>query len=182
MKATHFLFLFLLGSAPALAAQTCDTEKYPLSIHPEQYTDNNNGTVTDDRSKLMWMRCSLGQDWSGSTCTGKPGGYTWQAAQDAASKLNKNGYAGHSDWRLPQIPELAMITERQCANPRTNNVLFPETPASFFWTATEPADPGYAYALSFGPEGATFKNRKDALNVRLVRAGMPMPASPAKPK
>ncbi len=183
MKTRYFSFLLLLGSTPVLAGQICDTQSYPLSIHAEQFKDNGDGTLTDNQSKLTWMRCSLGQVWSGATCTGTPRTHTWQAAHDAAGKLNQQGgYAGHSDWRIPHVPELAMITERQCSNPRTNIALFPGTPASFFWTATEPADPGYAYALSFGAEGAMFLNRKDELNVRLVRGGMPMPASPAKPK
>ncbi len=182
MKPNYFIFLFLLGSTMALAEQTCDTQSYPLSIQPDQYTDNDNGTLSHSYSKMTWMRCSLGQEWSGMTCTGNATGYTWPAAQEAASKLNQQGYGGYNDWRLPHIPELAMITERQCANPRTNIELFPNTPASFFWTATEPADAGFAYALSFGPEGATFKKRKDELNVRLVRGGKPWSPSPAKQK
>jgi hypothetical protein len=90
-------------------------------------------------------------------------------------KLNlKGGYAGHSNWRVPQIFELAMIVERQCSNPRTNLDLFPETPANYFWTATEPADSGKGYVLSFGTEGAKYKNRGEALNVRLVSGGKSM--------
>ena len=172
MKANCFLFLLLLGSAPVLAKQTCDTQSYPLSIHVEQYKDNDDGTLTDERSNLTWMRCSLGQVWSGATCTGKPATYNWQSAQDAAVKLNQQGgYAGRSDWRVPHIPELAMIVERQCSNPRTNIKLFPATPASYFWTSTPPADPGNGYVLSFGDEGARYKGRQEKLHVRLVSGG-----------
>ncbi|MEO8343901.1 MAG: DUF1566 domain-containing protein [Gallionella sp.] len=178
MKTSFFLFL-LLGNtllwSPAWAGQTCDTQSYPMSIHAEQFKDNGDGTLTDNQSKLIWMRCSLGQVWSGATCTGAPRTYIWQSAKDEAGRLNQQGgYAGHSDWRVPQIFELAMIVERQCSNPRTNLALFPETPASYFWTATEPADPGNAYVLSFGSEGAKFKSRAESLNVRLVRGGKPM--------
>ena len=176
MKAGHVFFFLLLGSSPvwspAWAEQICDTHSYPLSIHAELYKDNGDGTLTDNQSKLTWMRCTLGQVWSGSTCTGTAGTYTWQSALDAAVKLNQQGgYASRSDWRVPQIPELAMIVERQCSNPRTNIALFPETPANYFWTATTPADPGNAYVLSFGAEGARFKSRGEALNVRLVSGG-----------
>jgi hypothetical protein len=179
MKTRTFIYLLSLGSLPvwsaAWAEQICDTHTYPMSIHAEQYKDNGDGTLTDTQSKLTWMRCSLGQAWSGATCTGTPAAHTWQSAQDAAVKLNQQGgYAGRSDWRVPQIPELAMIVERQCSNPRTNLALFPETPAGYFWTATEPADPGYAYVLSFGSEGAKYKSRGEMLNVRLVSGGKPM--------
>jgi hypothetical protein len=176
MKARHILYFLLLGSSsvwsPAWAGQNCDTHAYPLSIHAEQFKDNGDGTLTDNQSKLTWMRCSLGQVWSGATCTGTPSTHTWQSAQDAAVKLDQQGgYAGRKDWRVPQIPELAMIVERQCSNPRTNVALFPETPSNYFWTATAPADPGNAYVLSFGDEGARYKSRGEALNVRLVSGG-----------
>ncbi|MGC2460716.1 MAG: DUF1566 domain-containing protein, partial [Steroidobacteraceae bacterium] len=81
-----------------------------------------------------------------------------KAAQDAASALNAaGGYARHADWRMPHIPELAKIVEHQCANRRVNLTLFPDTPATYFWTATGrrgPGKEGEAYRLSFGPEGA----------------------------
>lgn len=174
MKARQFSFFLLLVSSPLWAEQICDTHSYPMSIHAEQFKDNGDGTLTDNQSKLTWMRCSLGQVWSGATCAGTLGAYTWQSAQDEAGKLNQQGgYAGHSDWRVPQIPELAMIVERQCSNPRTNLALFPGTPANYFWTATVPADPGNAYVLSFGAEGAKYKSREEVLSVRLVRGGMP---------
>ena len=174
MKARQFSFFLLLVSSPLWAEQICDTHSYPMSIHAEQFKDNGDGTLTDNQSKLTWMRCSLGQVWSGATCVGTLGAYTWQFAQDEAGKLNQQGgYAGHSDWRVPQIPELAMIVERQCSNPRTNLALFPGTPANYFWTATVPADPGNAYVLSFGAEGAKYKSREEVLSVRLVRGGMP---------
>jgi hypothetical protein len=82
--------------------------------------------------------------WTGSSrCSGKPRAFTWKSAQDAASALNAaGGYANHADWRMPHIPELAMIVERQCANPRVNLTLFPDTPATCFWTATGRRGPG----------------------------------------
>jgi hypothetical protein len=114
--------------------------------------------------------------WTGSSrCSGKPRAFTWKSAQDAASALKAaGGYANHAEWRMPHIPELAMIVERQCANPRVNLTLFPDTPATYFWTATgrrRPGKKGEAYRLSFGPDGAG-PERKDGLHyARLVRVG-----------
>ncbi len=175
MHAKYFFLSLTLASSTLWAEQICDSQAYPLSIHAEQFIDNGNGTLTDRQSKLTWMRCSLGQTWSGTTCTGTPRTQDWKSAHDEASQLNQQGgYAGHHDWRVPQIPELAMIVERQCDNPRTNLALFPETPANYFWTATTPADPGNAYVLSFGTGGAMYKDRNESLNVRLVSGGKPM--------
>jgi hypothetical protein len=166
--------LLVLGCARVLASQSCDTHSYPLSTPTERFADNGDGTVTDTQSGLMWMRCAVGQSWTGTACSGAPRGLTWSSAQEAALSLNtQGGYARHADWRMPHIPELAMIVERQCDNPRVNLKLFPDTPAAWFWTATGrrgKCQDGQAYRLSFGPEGAG-PERKDVLNyARLVRA------------
>lgn len=178
MKTKLLLLLLLLGNTSVWAEQTCDTQSYPMSAPAERFKDNGDGTLTDIQSRLTWMRCALGQNWTGTTCTGSPSYYTWQSAQDAANKLdNEGGYANHLDWRVPHIPELAMIVERQCANPRANLTLFPATPAAYFWTATTRRGPGmeaFAYVISFGAEGAMYKNKEETFNVRLVSGGKTM--------
>ncbi len=173
MKARHLPLLLLLVGSPVMAEQTCDDQSYPLSAPDERYVDNGDGTVTDPKVKMMWMRCSLGQEWTGTGCAGTAGQYTWQGAQDAAKELDeKGGYAGNSDWRVPHIPELAMITERQCENPRVNLKQFPDTPSGYYWTATGRRGPGMealAYRLSFGQEGAGFVEKTQTHFVRLMR-------------
>lgn len=180
MRPNRLIALLLALATPVFASQaggrqTCDTVSYPPSSPAERYTDNGDGTVTDRSSGLMWMRCALGQTWTGTTCMGAPGTYTWQSAQSAASSLNAaGGYASHADWRMPHIPELAMIVERQCANPRINLSVFPETPSSYFWTATGRRGKGMdaeGYLLSFGAEGAGHEAKDDRHFARLVRAG-----------
>jgi Protein of unknown function (DUF1566) len=178
MKARYIFYFLLAGSAPVLAEQTCDTSVYPLSAPVERFMDNGDGTLYDIQPDLTWMRCSLGQVWTGKTCTGTPATYTWKSAQDAANKLNREGgFANRVDWRVPQIPELATIAERQCSNPRINLTLFPNTPATFFWTATTRRGKGmeaFGYVLSFGPEGAGYKKKKQRFDVRLVSGGSPV--------
>jgi hypothetical protein len=167
--------LLLFGGTPAFAAQTCDTSHYPLSAPTARFTDNGNGTVTDTATHMMWMRCSIGQTWKGSTCDGAATAMTWQAAVDAASALDRQGgYAQHHDWRLPHIGELATITERECANPRTNATIFPNTPAAFYWTASNRHGKGnenQAFMLSFGPEGTGGGVKDEQHFARLVRTG-----------
>jgi hypothetical protein len=174
MKTQAITLICCLAAAPVLASQSCDTSTYPMSTPTARFSDNGDGTVTDKQSGLMWMRCALGQQWTGATCSGDPSSYSWQAAQTAASALNaQGGYAHHADWRMPHIPELAMIVERQCANPRINLALFPATPSSYFWTATGrrgKGQDGQAYLLSFGPEGASPNAKDDPHFARLVRA------------
>lgn len=73
------------------------------------------GQWRDPVTKLIWMRCSIGQSWSGSTCIGDPLIFhDSEDAKNAIKKLNAaGGFAGKITWRLPQIKEL--VTIRQCS-------------------------------------------------------------------
>jgi hypothetical protein len=168
------MLMSLASDATATPPQVCDTSHYPLSTPTAQFEDHADGTVTDRRSNLMWLRCSAGQEWTGGTCTGTATPATWLEAEDMAKAVNAGGKHFFSDWRLPQIHELAMIAERQCENPRINLTLFPETPSAAFWSATSrPAADAQssAFVLSFGPEGIAYANKETRHYVRLVRSG-----------
>jgi hypothetical protein len=137
----------------------------------------------------MWMRCAVGQLWAQGTCTGRSSPLSWADAAQAANEVNKSGRYFYSDWRLPQLPELASIAERQCRSPRINLEVFPNSAAEFFWSATArppgavsappgssaggaPAEPPdqFAFVLSFGPDGVRYANRQELHDVRLVRS------------
>lgn len=73
----------------------------------------NDGTVIVKGKQ--WLRCSIGQAWNGRTCKGEPVKVTWDEAKDLVRiMLQSNGYAGHTDWRLPTILELESL--RVCEN------------------------------------------------------------------
>ncbi len=69
------------------------------------FKDNGNGTITDKATGLMWMKVDSGKLKAGNNKDGK---MNWQEALDWAEKL---GYAGHSDWRLPNAKELHSIID-----------------------------------------------------------------------
>ena len=162
----------LSGLAEVQAAQHCDTSTYPLSSASSRFRTDADGTVTDTRSRLMWMRCSAGQTWTGDHCSGPAGSMSYAAAQAMADEVNRGGTAFYNDWRVPRMPELASIAERQCAQPRINLEVFPDTPSEFYWTATsrsgQPAE-AFGFALSFGDEGFRYVDRSEGRHVRLVR-------------
>lgn len=166
------LLMLLSAVAPALAEQRCDTSRYPLSAPTERFTDNGDGTVTDTSSGLMWMRCAVGQDWTGGTCAGEALAFSWSAAEAAAAAVNRSGDRFFNDWRVPGLRDLAMIVERECQNPRINLTVFPNTAPVFFWTSSQRQDGEEArsYALSFGPEGAELHAKGLSHHLRLVRA------------
>ena len=161
------------ATAAAKSSYHCDTGQRPMSTPVERFDINDDGTLTDFVSGLTWMRCALGQAWNGSTCVGEAESFSWDDAQRRARGMNSaGGYAARRDWRVPKLPELAGIVERQCDNPRINLQLFPNTPEAIFWSSSSKAnDSAYAYALSFGAEGVLILTKEVAGSVRLVRGG-----------
>jgi len=155
--------LFLMLVTPLVQA----TPTTPTS----DFTDNGDGTVTHKHTGLTWMRCAMGQTWSGTTCTGTAGTFTW----DDAKALTIT-YAGKSDWRLPTIRELSTLIELDSYNVAINSTIFPNTPPvpDLFWSATAGAESG-VWGIGFyagagapygGPNGAPL-----SFYARLVRGG-----------
>ena len=74
--------------------------------------DIDSGVWRDASTKLTWMRCSIGQTWTDSSCNGEAIKLTWSDAMEYPRLFNVDGYAGKKDWRLPTINELSTL--RRC--------------------------------------------------------------------
>jgi hypothetical protein len=165
--------LLLAGVLPACvaAAQSCDAGAAFPQLN--QFREDDEGTVTDGRSRLTWMRCALGQVWSEHTCLHTPTRHSWEDAKARAAAINASGEFFYDDWRLPTVRELATITKLNCRNPRVDVSVFPQTQADFYWSASTKLIAGpelVAFALSFGPQGVQPKALEEACFVRLVRS------------
>src|SRR5262249_52102968 len=69
---------------------------------PLSYTDNGDGTVTDDNTGLVWEKLSL----DGSVHD-RGNAYTWtNAFAGHVATLNAMSFAGHNDWRVPNVKEM----------------------------------------------------------------------------
>lgn len=164
----------LLGFATALqAAQTCNAN-LPEVTPTSEFIDHQDGTVTHSHTGLMWKRCAEGQTWSGGTCTGvASNNVNWSSALLAGRNAVS---ANHSDWRLPNVKELESIVENKCYSPSINASIFPNTPASYFWSASAYAfNPVSVWYVNF-LNGVVDFGKKLSPNqfpnqVRLVRAG-----------
>jgi len=160
----------LLLATAVTDAATCRTE-LPSSTPTDRFNTTNE-TVNDKQTTLIWTRCAIGQQWTGSACAGEAQAMSWSEAVALVQHINQQGLAGQKDWRLPMVPELASIVERQCFNPRVNEAVFPGAPSAVFWSSMEKmGTTDLAYSLDFGGGAAkaTLKDFKGA--VRLVRGG-----------
>lgn len=164
-----FVFLFLLLSLSFNAmAQQCDPSQSP-STPTDDFFINDDGTVTHLETGQTWMRCVVGQHWDGKNCVGEAKKFTWREAFALEDKYNREAFAGHKNWHIPRLPELAAIVERQCIKPRINAVLFPNTPAASFWTANhKKSDEAQAFALDFDEQGLQVLPQQIRVYVRLV--------------
>lgn len=165
-------------------AQNCYPENIPANTPTSQFTDNRNGTVLDNKTGLMWKKCSEGQLWDNNTnsCNGAATPYVWKSALQQAQFLNTNGgFASYTDWRVPNINELESIVEKQCDQPAINLSIFSNvSPISFnesqFWSSSPAPTSGYgshgAWLVNFvSGSDETFNKADYSFAVRLVRSG-----------
>lgn len=129
-----------------------------LKAHGCKLSDNGNGTMTVPSSGLLIRSCAMGENWTGSSCTGTSTGYTWQSAMQNFST---------GVWRLMTKEEAAQIAP----NAKTCwTVTGGAWNAS--WTSTpDPNDDTVAHIAGFkvGLVGIALRdNKKD---VRLVSTG-----------
>ena len=85
------------------------------------FVDNENGTVTDNATELMWMQDDSGDDQFTNLLSGftnNDGSLNWEEALEFAENME---YAGYSDWRLPNAKELHTIVDYTRAPDVTNS-------------------------------------------------------------
>lgn len=63
------------------------------------FTDNEDGTISDFASSLMWQQ------------TDSKKGMNWEEALAWVEEMNEENYLGHNDWRLPNAKELHSILD-----------------------------------------------------------------------
>ena len=131
------------------------------------------GIWYDPSTNLTWMRCSLGQTWNGRTCVGTAQKYTWEEAQQAVAEMNRNGgYAGYTDWMVPDTKALQSLLRKHKHVPKIDHTIFPNTPGSFYWSASPyVGDSGYAWIVGFNLGGTGYDYKSNNSYVRAVRAG-----------
>jgi hypothetical protein len=136
------------------------------------YTDNGDGTVTDNNTRLVWEK---------KTDASVNVNYTWYTALDYVASLNSmnggQGFAGHNDWRLPNVRELLSIIDYSRTAPSVDPIFGPTMGVSNFvdyWTSTSSVVDGNVAALAVdfkGVGGVMAFGKGSFLRVRAVRGG-----------
>lgn len=110
-----------------------------------RYIDNGNGTVTDNMTGLIWMRCDLGSSWDTAlqacmTLDDEQGlARTWFEALDGVNDVNNSGNYSEAlafqDWRLPNIKEIASLINFYCLPEKIDKNVFPNAD-NVYWSST----------------------------------------------
>ena len=96
-----------------------------------RFTDNNDGTVTDNLTRLIWMKNANAFSTR-----------TWAEALDLANNLASGSYglsdgSQAGDWRLPNIKELqSLIDFSKSYPPLPENHPFTNWLGAYYWSST----------------------------------------------
>jgi hypothetical protein len=149
------------------------------------FTDNGNGTITDDATGLMWEKLS-----NDGSIHDKDNQYTWSAAMSTKiATLNADNFGGHNDWRMPNYYELQTLINAEA--PPTFPVFDTACPASCtvtdcnctvgdnYWTSTtsEGTTRSQAYTVRFTTGLGVIMGKGSTTFMRAVRGGGSDPGS-----
>ena len=120
----------------------------------EPYTANGDGTVTDNRTGLVWQQAETAA-------------MTWEEALQYVKRLS---LAGHHDWRLPNIKELESLNNERMVNPSIPRSVFPGAQEDVYWASTTLINhPTRAWTVDFTMGIASYEEKTEKLLVRAVR-------------
>jgi hypothetical protein len=132
-----------------------------------RFVDNDDGTVTDNCTGLMWQKDTA--DVSDDGQVGSRGDTL--AWCDAVNYCDELSFAGHDDWRLPNARELQSIVDYGRREPAIDPVFgaLPE----YYWSSTSYAEtPDDAWGIGFnvGYLGIRVKTGDFDFSYNFVRA------------
>lgn len=123
-------------------------------VSAPSFTDNGNGTVTDNNTGLVWQKNTADTNEDGSITSGDyPVGdkMTWQEAVDYCDGLV---FSGRDNWYLPRVLELESLVDY--GDTGINSIFTIVSGVSFYWTSDSPqGTSALAWYVSF-PTGHNY--------------------------
>jgi serine/threonine protein kinase len=152
-----------------------EAEKRLQVLSSYRYIDNGDGTVTDNRTELIWLK--------NANCSGKE--MNWEEAKQWAAKL-ADGQCGLSDgskagdWRLPTREELGAMVDNRYKNPALSNAAgtgqwkegdaFQGVESNWFWSSTS-VDTSSAWRVDLNVGNVYYNDKTYTNYVWAVRGG-----------
>ena len=139
-------------------------------LKKERFIDNQDGTMTDSTTELVWMQEDAWQKeakW-----------FTWDEAIELANYFNSIKLGGFQDWRLPTEEEIQSLYHEKASNQDKYGKeihlwpAFPSGGLATVWLKGESGQEGTLFDFKNGEFRPMYKSKSGRMTVRVVRGEM----------
>ena len=141
-------------------------EDSAYSRNPKSYTDNGDGTITDNNTGLVWEKLALPTD------------HQLMSHSAAIDKCIDQNTVANEGWHLPSVKELATLLDfSQASGSKIEQSYFPNTPQSDFWVSDSSVQDGLkAWKVNFSSGLIQSNSKTNSYYVRCVINKYPVPS------